>query len=352
MPITHSDDSLSQKALHRKYESLLTSKKPTEQILKAIRVLIIKYGIPDRGMDERHAICTLRGKIWKALLRSPLIDPHAYTSLLKKGPAPGNVGVKIKKDTHRTFTQNKLFAAKVPEEKLIRVLNAAAHHHAMTQGNGAAEQESNPYVQGMNVLVAPLLYVMPEPDAFACFRRLCRSVCPTYLLPGLLGVHAGAAVVDLLLRELDPELADHMDKAKLPASIWAFGPTLTFGASSPPLSEALRLWDFLMACGFGFSTLQRLILQHLVDVEVCRDLVPSMAKPKPKHASKPVPLTLPSAPSGDDGSDDFGDGSDGFGDFTPESSEKETGPLMQLHSTLPVGGDDDGDSSFDSAAFD
>ena len=51
------------------------------------------------------------------------------------------------------------------------------------------------YVQGMNVLAAPFLYVMPsEVEAFACFTAFIEKSCPLYVQPTLEGVHRGLKV--------------------------------------------------------------------------------------------------------------------------------------------------------------
>lgn len=51
------------------------------------------------------------------------------------------------------------------------------------------------YVQGMNVLAAPFLYVMPsELEAFACFTAFIEKKCPLYVQPTLEGVHRGLKV--------------------------------------------------------------------------------------------------------------------------------------------------------------
>jgi cell cycle arrest protein BUB2 len=51
------------------------------------------------------------------------------------------------------------------------------------------------YVQGMNVLLAPFLYVMPsELEAFHCFCHFIEQCCPTYVQPSLSGVHKGLEV--------------------------------------------------------------------------------------------------------------------------------------------------------------
>lgn len=50
------------------------------------------------------------------------------------------------------------------------------------------------YVQGMNVLAAPFLYVMPELDAFYTFTAFIQHACPLYVQPALEGVHCGLKV--------------------------------------------------------------------------------------------------------------------------------------------------------------
>ena len=51
------------------------------------------------------------------------------------------------------------------------------------------------YVQGMNVLAAPFLYVMEsEVEAFRCFSRFIEYCCPLYVQPTLGGVHRGLQV--------------------------------------------------------------------------------------------------------------------------------------------------------------
>jgi len=50
------------------------------------------------------------------------------------------------------------------------------------------------YVQGMNCLLAPLLYVMPEADAFFTFDVFLRKALPIYVQPSLEGVNEGVKV--------------------------------------------------------------------------------------------------------------------------------------------------------------
>lgn len=50
------------------------------------------------------------------------------------------------------------------------------------------------YMQGMNVLAAPFLMVMPEMDAFFAFSTFIYRWCPLYVLPTMRGVHCGIRV--------------------------------------------------------------------------------------------------------------------------------------------------------------
>ena len=84
-----------------------------------------------------------------------------YADLVAKGAHP-EYGSKILNDSFRTFQQDNDFARLVPEKKLIRLLNAFVHAH----------EGRFPYVQGMNALCGPFLYIMPELDAFYCFEAL------------------------------------------------------------------------------------------------------------------------------------------------------------------------------------
>jgi cell cycle arrest protein BUB2 len=125
----------------------------------------------------------------------------------------------------------------------------------------------------MNVLAAPLLFVMPEPDAFYCFRRLCTEIAPMYVRQNLEGVHAGVTLCDRTLRLIDPELAGHLEAKRLTPAIWSFASLLTFLASSPPLGQLLRVWDFLVA--FGFHNAVYLTVAQLSRPEIRAQLIAS-----------------------------------------------------------------------------
>src|SRR5690606_20632422 len=108
------------------------------------------------------------------------------------------------------------FWRRVTESKMSRVLNAYVRLNVSPPtsdppNGGDATQGSDPispssqgegYVQGMNVLLGPFLYVMPEVDAFICFNQLLSRHMPRYVLKNMEGAHIGCILVEKLLARL------------------------------------------------------------------------------------------------------------------------------------------------------
>lgn len=112
----------------------------------------------------------------------------------------------------------------------------------------------SPYVQGMNVLVAPLAYVCrSEPQAFALLYRLLMVEMPRYITPTLAGVMDGVRLVDLVLKTVDRRLYEYLDQSMANAKIYALPSVLTLCACTPPLEEVLKLWDFLFSFGIHMN---------------------------------------------------------------------------------------------------
>lgn len=139
---------------------------------------------------------------------------------------------KIRNDTFRTLATDRKFHARVDEAELVRILNAFANAHADDRPDRrryaarralVAAPPNRPlspplrplrprfsYVQGMNVLLAPFLYVMPELDAYDAWSTLLLHHCPLYVQPALDGVHAGLRLLDECLQVVDAKLAQHL----------------------------------------------------------------------------------------------------------------------------------------------
>ncbi|KAL1637177.1 CDC16 protein [Neofusicoccum ribis] len=284
--------------------------------LDDLRHHILMTGIPanNDGMSE------LRIYIWLTFLNAAPIRTDVYLDLVRQGASPAYS--KIRNDTFRTLATDPLFRRRVTENSLTRVLNAVAWklhdaHEARVNGwqspptlsdfgspdqpfhsrsslagttitegsqsqhGDAAEQVG--YVQGMNVLAAPFLYVArSETEAFVAFDKFITNECPGYVRGSMEGVHKGLALVDTVLEIVDPKLYSHLVSKGMKAEIYAFASVLTMCACTPPLPEVLLLWDFLFAYGPHLNLL--CIVAQLV---LIRDQI--LASPSPNQILRSLP---------------------------------------------------------------
>ena len=200
------------------------------------------------------------------------MDGKGYIKLVKKGAS--HLDGKIRDDTFRTFKNDPLFWSVVQESSMARVLNAFTWYHdneimsqkaSSTPGESASSGADSTvgYVQGLNVILAPFLFVMPELDAFTAFAVLVCRHCPRYALSvNLVGSHHACSLVDRLLNHIDPELYKHITSKILRTEIFAFPYMTTLMACMQPLSEVIKLWDAILAFGCHFCVL--LFTAHVV----------------------------------------------------------------------------------------
>jgi cell cycle arrest protein BUB2 len=138
----------------------------------------------------------MRPFIWSIFLNVSPHSPAKYISHLSHGPSP--LAHKIRNDTPRTLATDPLFRKRVTEGMLRRILNA--FDWSMSKRNKGIR-----YVQGMNVLAAPFLYVCggeAECMAFGLFEKFITIECPVYVRPTLEGVHRGLKVCAFVIRLL------------------------------------------------------------------------------------------------------------------------------------------------------
>lgn len=214
--------------------------------LAQLRYLLLVEGLSvPPGYDQ----CPYRSAVWSILLRVPPVLPSHYESLVHSVPKllSTDVYAKIKNDTFRTMMHDTGFHQRVSEDALVRILAV----HALDPDNRA------PYVQGLNVLLAPIAYCSykSEPQAYGLLHLLISHHIPLYITPNLDGVHTALSLVDILLRLIDPALAAFLDSKFLRPEIYAFPSVLTLCACTPPLHSVLVLWDFLFAYGTHMNIL-------------------------------------------------------------------------------------------------
>lgn len=71
----------------------------------------------------------------------------------------------------------------------MRSINSICNRYLYRNSEKSNEKQNLCYVQGMNVLLGPILFVMPELDAYRTFSCLMKSHCPRYAQKNLEGVH-------------------------------------------------------------------------------------------------------------------------------------------------------------------
>ncbi|KAJ1802842.1 CDC16 protein, partial [Coemansia sp. RSA 2599] len=215
--------------IHEDWEEVSSS-------MRDLRVLIAcNGGLPVGSMQK------MRGRLWLAMLEVRDIGIAGYVRALRMCPSAS--ADKINNDAFRTLRGDSEFRSRVSTESLVRVLNAVLS----APDKSAADPPR--YVQGMNTLLAPFLYVMGENAGFYAYRQFLRKECPLYARPSLPGVHACVQLVDECLAYVDGALYSHLKRHGAVAKIYAFPAAMTLCASIGPLRQVVFLWDFLLAFG-------------------------------------------------------------------------------------------------------
>ena len=267
-----------------------------EPLVNELRKLILLEGLPPHKFDPIRSETGLstRAMVWKILVGVQDLDINQYLSLVEKGPCPkiydekrkATLYDKIRNDTHRTFKTDENYHMVVPEEKLIRVLNAFCNSgdeperqrkSSLLQNVSAsrrlsAKEPTKPsgyqpwYVQGMNCIAGVFLYQMPELDAFYCFKKLAYSYCPLYYCESIEGAYTGTQLAEEVLKLVDADLYNHLNTllqkqaTNLSTTAQTIAsqltqPILSLGADSKPLDQVLKLWDFFLAFGIHLNVI-------------------------------------------------------------------------------------------------
>lgn len=223
--------------------------------LSQLRYLILSEGLP---ISEDKQQQRTRCYVWTVLSQTSMeASTQRYLALLKLGPPSTTIYQKIKNDTSRTFQTDPNFRNRVSEDALIRCLSCFAWQtQQRRQKTRFGRIPVSTYVQGMNVLLAPLLYSCPsEPMAYQLFTKLCYEMIPTYLTKNLNGAQNGAKLLDISLRIIDPKLSKFLSDNLLTAEIYGMPSILTLSSCNKPLDQVIKLWDFMFAYGFHMNIL-------------------------------------------------------------------------------------------------
>jgi len=256
-------------SLRLEFENLLEEgKKDPHKIdenLTKLRELLLLSGLPSETLEEKRRLdddITLRGRIWKILLRVRKTHPEKYEEYVNKGPSSSDSFIVF--DSARTLGNEMEFRERVTNDKLIRVLNAW-QHYLNKRGN------SEVYCQGVNCYASAFLYVMPELDAFHCLCKLMKWHCPLYMKSGtnnMSGVYKAVKLFGDILSEMDPDLAQYLTSREMITETYAFSTVQGMNISLSPYTEWLQLWDIAICLGVHlhliFAVARVLLIRELL----------------------------------------------------------------------------------------
>ncbi|MCJ1294804.1 GTPase-activating protein [Xylographa carneopallida] len=160
----------------------------------------------------------------------------------------------IRKDLGARTNYSKYAAAAGLQEALFGVCKAYA---LFDEGVG--------YAQGMNFIVMPLLFNMPEEEAFCLLVRLMnRYHLRDMFVQDMPGLHLHLYQFERLLEDTEPALCYHLHKRGIVPSVYATQWFLTLFAYRFPLQLVLRVYDLILSEGlegailkFGIALMQK-----------------------------------------------------------------------------------------------
>ncbi|KAK7897265.1 hypothetical protein LTR67_005154 [Exophiala xenobiotica] len=121
------------------------------------------------------------------------------------------------------------------------------------------------YPQGMNFIVMPLLFTMPEEEAFCLLVRLMNKYqLRDLFIQDMPGLHLHLYQFERLLEDLEPALYCHLNRRSVRPQLYATQWFLTLFAYRFPLQLVMRVFDLILCEGlegailkFGMAVIQR-----------------------------------------------------------------------------------------------
>lgn len=121
------------------------------------------------------------------------------------------------------------------------------------------------YPQGMNFIIMPLLFTMPEEEAFCLLVRLMNKYGLRELfIQDMPGLHLHLYQFERLLEDLEPALYCHLNRRGVTPKLYATQWFLTLFAYRFPLQLVMRVFDLVLSEGlegailkFGMAVVQR-----------------------------------------------------------------------------------------------
>ncbi|PKS11785.1 hypothetical protein jhhlp_001078 [Lomentospora prolificans] len=147
----------------------------------------------------------------------------------------------IRRDMGARTSYSKYAAAAGLQEGLFGVCKAYALYD---EGVG--------YAQGMNFLVMPILFNMPEEEAFTLLVRLMNHYnLRDLFIQDMPGLHLRLYQFERLLEDLEPALYCHLRRRNISPHLYATQWFLTLFAYRFPLQLVLRIYDLILSEGLS-----------------------------------------------------------------------------------------------------
>ncbi|KAF9163202.1 hypothetical protein DFQ26_002859 [Actinomortierella ambigua] len=230
----------------RKWIQLMSFKHPAK-VKKLTRFKkLVREGIPP----------SLRGRVWLYLANADMYrQPGLFEELIHRESIP--IHEVIERDIHRCYPDHVHFRSDQGDGQrdLRNVLRAYAHYKPQVG-----------YCQGMGRLVGMMLMQMLAEDAFWLLVATIEGYLQNYYTPNLLQLRIDANVFDLLLKEHDPVMREHLAKNDIIPVLYMTPWFLTLFTMSLPWASVLRVWDI-----FYFDGTRALFRVGLGILHISRD---------------------------------------------------------------------------------
>ncbi|MCJ1311911.1 hypothetical protein MMC25_005584 [Agyrium rufum] len=191
-----------------------------------------------------------RAKVWaEGSGALTLRIPGYYDELINNGIDDEVILAQIQMDINRTLTDNVFFRKGPGVAKLKEVLLVYARRNPEVG-----------YCQGMNLITASLLLIMPTAeDAFWLLASIVENILPRhYYDNSLLTSRADQQVLRQYVTEVLPKLSSHLDELSIELEALTFQWFLSIFTDCLSAEALYRVWDVLFCCkdedGNGGST--------------------------------------------------------------------------------------------------
>ena len=198
---------------------------------------------------------TYRANIWAECSGATALRvPGYYQDLVNNGIDDPVIATQIEMDITRTLTDNIFFRTGPGVQKLNEVLLAYARRNPEVG-----------YCQGMNLITASLLLIMPTAeDAFWILATMIENILPqNYYDQHLLTSRADQSVLRSYVVELLPKLSQHLDVLEIELEALTFQWFLSVFTDCLSAEALFRVWDVVLCMHDGSTFLFQVALALL-----------------------------------------------------------------------------------------